>query len=148
MRQNRELVEGKLALEDGIRGLTTLDETTLKTLDEGHGLLHLTKLADLAVKLLIVDGDVERIEGIADKVDVLLLPDGVLLSGVDSNLLGLAGVEGNVLALGQTLGEVGLSGENGRGGTADVGLGSGESGGRLGNGGELGEVDGFGLLSG
>lgn len=112
LRKNIELVEGKLAVEDSIRGLTALNQATLKTLDEGHSLLHLTELADLAVKFLIVDGDVERIEGIANKIDVLLLPDRVLLSGIDGNLLGLTGVESNVLALGQTLGEVGLGRKN------------------------------------
>lgn len=143
--KNDELIEGKLAIEDSGRGLASVDQTALQVLNKGHGLLHLTELANLCAELLVVEGEVQRVERIADQVNVLLLPVGELLGNEDDKLLGLAGVEGNVLALGELLGEVTLGAHDVACGTTDVVL----SGGQLGRGlwhrRELGEVNRLGL---
>lgn len=143
--EGSELVKGQFPSEHGVRGLLALDQTLLQALDERHGLLHLTQLADLGVQLLVVEGEAEGVEGLADQVDVLLLPLGVLLRGEDGDLLGLARVEGAGLTLGQLLGEVGLGGGDAGGGVADVARCGQQLRGRLGDLGEAGEVDGLGL---
>lgn len=143
--KNGELIEGKLAIEDSGGGLASVDQTALQVLNEGHGLLHLTELADLCVELLVVEGEAQRVEGIADQVNVLLLPIGVLLGNKDGKLLGLARVEGNGLALGKLLGEVGLRAHDVACGTTDVVLSGGQLGRGLWHDRELGVVNRLGL---
>ena len=145
LRQNSELIEGKLAIEDSGGGLASIDQTALQVLNEGHGLLHLTELADLCVELLVVEGEVQGVEGLAHQINVLLLPVGVLLGNEDGKLLGLAGVEGNGLALGELLGEVGLGTHDVACSTTDVVLSGGQLGRGLWHGRELGEVNRLGL---
>ena len=144
--QSGELVEGKLTLEDVLRGLATVYKAALQGLNEGHGLLHLTELADLGVQVLVVEGDTQGVEGVAHQVNVLLLPSGELFGNEDSKLLGLAGVKASGLALGELLGEVGLGTHDVAGSATDVVLGSGQLGRGLGNNGEASEVNGLGLL--
>lgn len=119
--EDGKLIERQLPAEDGLRLLTALDKTSLQGLDERHSLLHLTHLADLSVQLLVVDGQVETIEGLANQIDVLLLPRGVLLGGVDCELLGLTGIVASALALGSLLGELSLSRGDARGSGPDIG---------------------------
>lgn len=143
--KNGELIERKLAIEDSGGGLASVDQTPLQVLNEGHGLLHLTELADLCVELLVVEGEAQRVEGIADQVNVLLLPIGVLLGNKDGKLLGLARVEGNGLALGKLLGEVGLRAHDVACGTTDIVLSGGQLGRGLWHDRELGVVNRLGL---
>lgn len=119
--EDGELIERQLPAEDGLWLLAALDKTSLQGLDERHSLLHLTHLAHLGVQLLVVDGEVETIEGLADQIDVLLLPRGVLLGSVDCELLGLTGVVASALALGSLLGELSLSRGDARGSGPDIG---------------------------
>ena len=139
------LLEAGGAIEDSGGGLASVDQTALQVLNEGHGLLHLTELADLCVELLVVEGEVQCVEGVADQVNVLLLPVGVLLGNKDGKLLGLAGVEGNGLALGELLGEVGLRAHDVACGTTDVVLSGGQLGRGLWHDRELGVVNRLGL---
>lgn len=139
------LVEGQLAVEDGLGRLAARDQAALQVLNEGHRLLHLATLADLSVELLIVDGDGQTVEVLIDQVNVLLLPGRELLGVEDRQLLRLARVEVRGFALGQALGELALGRQNAGGGAADIVLGSSELQLRLGNCGELGKVNGLGL---
>lgn len=140
-----EFIEGQLALKDVLGGLTALNQTALQALDEGHGLLHLTQLANLGIKLLVVDRDIQGIESLTHEVDILLLPSGILLGGEDSELLRLAGVESRGLALGQLLGEVALGRQDAGSSAANVGLGGRELVRGLRYFGEFGEVNSLGL---
>lgn len=143
--EDSEFIERQLTVEDSLGDFLVDNETLLESLDEGHGLLHLAELADLGVQLLVVEGDADSVESFTHKVDVLLLPDGELLGRIDAELLGLAGVEGSLLALGELLHEVGLRGGDAGGGRAGVVKGCGQLEGELGDLGEAGVVDGRGL---
>lgn len=65
-------------------------------------------LADLGVKVFVIDRDAYGIEGFADEVDVLFLPGWELFGCEDRDFLGLAWVEACALALGELSDEVGL----------------------------------------
>ena len=141
-----ELVERQLALEDGVGLLLGHDETLLERLHERHRLLHLAELADLGVQALVVDRQVDLVKGLAHQVDVLLLPGGVLLGGVDRQALGLARVECRGLALAELLGEVRFERGDVGGCGAHVAVRCRQLRRRLRDVGEAGEVDRFGLL--
>lgn len=143
--ENLLLIEGQLAVEDGLGRLAARDQAALQVLNKGHGLLHLATLADLGIKLLVVDGDGQTVEVLVHQINVLLLPGREFLGVEDSQLLRLPRVEVRGLALGQALGELALGGQNAGGGAADIVLGSSELQLRLGNCGELGKVNGVGL---
>lgn len=106
--QHLELIKRQFAVKDSLRSLLGRDQTLLETLNEGHGLLHFTMLADLGVKVFVVDRDAYGIEGFADEVNVLFLPGWELFGCEDRDLLGLAWVEVCALALGELSDEVGL----------------------------------------
>lgn len=147
LREDGEFVKGQLAVKDCLGLLLTLHQTLLQALHEGHGLLHLAEFAYLGVQVFVVEGDGDGVEGLADKIDVLLLPCGELLSCVDCDLLGLAGVEAKSLALGELLGESCFGRSDVGGGGADVVGCSREFGGRLRDLREEGVVDGFRLFN-
>lgn len=106
--QHLELIKRQFAVKDSLRSLLGRDQTLLEILNEGHSLLHFTKLAYLGIKVFVVDRDAYGVEGFADEVNVLFLPRGELLGCEDRDLFGLAWVEVCALALGELADEVGL----------------------------------------
>lgn len=122
-----QLIEAKLAVENGLRALLVGNQFPLQLLHEWHGLLHFTELASLCLQLLIIDGKANLVKQLTDKIDVLLLPGGVGCGGVDSNLLRLLGVVSASLTLANLLSETSLSGGYARRCGANVGNGSRES---------------------
>lgn len=144
--ENRELIERQLPLKHRLRILPALHQSLLQVLHEGHGFLHLAVLRDLGFQFFVVDRDVDGVEGLADQVDVFLLPRRVLLGGVDGDLLWFLGVEGGGFALGQLLGDSGFRGCYVGGGCADVARCRGELGGWFRDVWEDGVVDARGLF--
>lgn len=114
--QHLELIERQFSVKDGLGSLLGRDQTLLEILNEWHSLLHFTKLANLGVKVFVVDRDAYGVKSFADEVNVLFLPGGELLGCEDRDLLGLSWVEVCALALGKLADEVGLRREDVGGG--------------------------------